>query len=334
MKSEVNIKKIAETLNISISTVSRALQGSSRIGLKTKELVWAKAKELKYVANPATMFLKGKNTNLVGVIVPSLNEEFFYTLVNSFESILEKEGYSLFLIQSRNEKERQNRALELFLKYRVDGIVISLAADTTNYENFKKVEDFGIPMVFFDRVPRGFQFHQIKSGIEKGAFQTINFLKEKKCNKIALINGPSNLAASDDRLNGYLKGLKELNMFSAPWLIKSCDLSKNGAVDAMKSLLYQEFLPDAVFTFNDYVALYAMQECKKNNIVPNKDILFSSYANLPITTLMDNPPLSSVEQYPDKIGIETANLLLSLMNEGAEIKNHQSIVVETELVVH
>ncbi|MCP9766866.1 LacI family transcriptional regulator [Lacihabitans sp. LS3-19] len=334
MKTEVNIKAIAEALNVSISTVSRALRNNPRIGVKTKERVLAKAAELKYVANPATMFLHGKNTNVVGVIVPSLSEEFFFSVIKHLEDEVESEGYSIFVVQSRDEKLRQNNAIDLFLKYRVDGIVVSLAAETNNYEKFKKVEDFGIPVVFFDRVPRSFSSHQIKCGIEQGAKETMAFLKAKNRKKIALINGPSNLAASDDRLNGYLKGLKELNMFSSPTLIKSCDLTKTSAAEAMKSLLLQEIVPDAVFTFNDYVALYAMQECKKNNIAPNKDILFSSYANLPITTLMDNPPLTSVEQFPDKIGIETANLLLSLMKEGADIKNHQSIVVETKLVVH
>ena len=163
---------------------------------------------------------------------------------------------------------------------------------------------------------------------------TMAFLKGKNRNKIALINGPSNLAASDDRLNGYLIGLKEHNLFCSPTLIKSCDLSRKGAAEAMRSLLEQEIVPDAVFTFNDYVALYAMEETKKHNIKPNEDILFSSYANLPITALMDNPPLTSVEQFPDKIGIETAKLLLSLMKDGADIKNHQSLMIEAQLVVH
>ena len=334
MKSGINIKIIAEALSISISTVSRALQNNPKIGLKTRELVLQKAKELQYVPNPASMFLKGKKMFVIGIIVPALQEEFFCKVIDTVEDFFEKLGYQVFVFQTRDDMSRQNRALELMLKYRVDGLLVSLAANTTNYAQFKKVEDFGIPVVFFDRVPRSYPAHRIKCDIQKGAVDTISYLKDLNCSKIALINGPSNLDASDERLNGYLLGLQRNNIRSSPIFIKSCDLKKDSVMSAMHTLLDQTDVPDAVFAFNDYVALYAMLACKKRNIRPNDEIKFVSYGNLPITTLMNNPPLASVEQFPDRTGLEAASLLLNIIDEKIGIDDYQEKLIETKLVVH
>ncbi|MBP6619984.1 MAG: LacI family DNA-binding transcriptional regulator [Leadbetterella sp.] len=334
MKSDINIKSIAEALSISISTVSRALQNNPKIGLKTRELVLEKAKELRYVPNPASMFLQGKKMFVIGIIVPALEEEFFSRVINTVEDFFEKQGYQVFVFQTRDDMLRQDKALELMLKYRVDGLLVSLAGNTTDYAKFKKVEDFGIPIVFFDRVPRSYRSHKIKCDIQKGAVDAIGFLKNLNCKRIALINGPSNLDASDERLNGYLLGLQKNNIRSSQSLIKSCDLTKQGAMAVMEGFLSQENVPDAIFGFNDYVALYAMLVCKKRGIVPNQEIKFVSYGNLPITTLMSNPPLASVEQFPDKTGMEAAQLLLSIIDNKVEIDDYREMVIETKLVVH
>lgn len=334
MKSGINIKIIAEALNISISTVSRALQNNPKIGLKTRELVLQKAKELQYVPNPASMFLKGKKMFVIGIIVPSLEEEFFCKVISTVEDFFERHGYQVFVFQTRDDMSRQDRALELMLKYRIDGLLISLAANTTNYAQFKKVEDFGIPIVFFDRVPRSYPAHRIKCDIQKGAVDAISYLKGMNCNKIAIINGPSNLDASDERLNGYLLGLQRNNIRSSPIFIKSCDLKKDSVMAIMNTLLDQTEVPDAVFSFNDYVALYAMLACKKRGIRPNDEIKFVSYGNLPITTLMNNPPLASVEQFPDRTGLEAASLLLNIIDEKIGIDDYREKLIETKLVVH
>lgn len=314
--------------------MSRALQNNPKIGLKTREKVLEKAKELSYVPNPASLFLQGKKMFVIGIIVPALDEEFFTKVINTVEDFFEKQGYQVFVFQTRNDMGRQDNALELMLKYRVDGLLVSLAGNTTDYSKFKKVEDFGIPVVFFDRVPRSYKSHKIKCDIQKGAVDAIGFLKNLNCKKIALINGPSNLDASDERLNGYLLGLQKNNIRSSQNLIKSCDLTKKSAMAVMEEFLCQENVPDAIFGFNDYVALYAMLVCKKRGIVPNQEIKFVSYGNLPITTLMSNPPLASVEQFPDKTGMEAAQLLLSIIDNKVEIDDYKEMIIETKLVVH
>ena len=152
--------------------------------------------------------------------------------------------------------------------------------------------------------------------------------------KVAILNGPASLEISDERLMGYWGAMKKFNLPIIQNYIKSTDLSKEDTTKKMIELLNGEELPEAVFCFNDYVALYAMQACKQKGLVPNKDIVFVSFANLPITTYLDNPPLASVEQFAYQMGEKAAQLLLKIIQAEKETLEPEDIVVNTKLIVH
>lgn len=334
IKNQITIKKIASELGVSISTVSRALKNNTRIGLKTREKVWEVAKRLNYIPNPAALFLQNNKTFTIGIIVPFLQEEFFSQVVTGIEDIIFEEGFHPIISQSRDSMEREKKAVESFLKMRVDGVLVSVSAETNTYQHFKELEKYGIPVVFFDRVPRNFQGNKVKSRIIDGALEAIRFLSENRKTRIGLLNGPSNLEASDERLNGYLEGIKKYDLKTSPQYIKTTNLSKEDTALKMKEFLAQDDIPEAIITFNDYVALYAMRACKEQGVIPNTDIQFVSFANLPITGLMENPPLASVEQFPVLIGSQSAKLLLNCINDTREFTEYQEVIIKTELVIH
>jgi DNA-binding LacI/PurR family transcriptional regulator len=334
-KHQATIKEIAKELGISISTVSRALQNNTRIGLRTRERVWEMAKLMHYVPNPAAIFLKKNRTFTLGVLLPYLQEEFFSMAITGIEDIALEKGYNVVVSQSRDKFEREEKALKSFLNSRVDGVIASVAAETKNYSHFKNLENYGIPLVFFDRVPRNLEANKIRCKITEGAFDAIEFLVNKGAKKIALLNGPSNLEASDERLNGYLLAIQKFDLKTSPSYIKSTDLSKEDSIVKMNELLALKEPPDAILTFNDYLALYAMQVCKQKGIVPNKDILFVSFANLPMTFYLDNPPLASVEQFAYNMGLKATELLMTIIeNKSEEKPAYQEIVLPVKLIVH
>lgn len=334
-KKQATIKEIAKELNIAVSTVSRALQNNPRIGLRTRERVFDVAKKLNYVPNPAAILLKKNRTYTIGVLIPFLTEEFFSVAITAIEDIIVDKKYNVLVSQSRDKFDRESRALKSFLNSRVDGVIASVSGETNHYGHFKELENYGIPVVFFDRVPRNLSAHKIRSGVTEGAIEAIEFLVNKGVSKIALINGPSNLEASDERLNGYLTAIERFGLKISQSYVKSTDLSKENTLRKMAQLLDSESIPQAVLCFNDYVALHAMQACRQRGIVPNKDILFVSFANLPITGFMDNPPIASVEQFAYQMGETAANLLINLINqkEGEEVE-YQEITIPTKLIVH
>ncbi len=334
IKNQVTIKKIASELGVSISTVSRALKHNPRIGLKTREKVWEVAERLNYIPNPAALFLQNNKTFTIGIIVPFLQEEFFSQVVTGIEDIIFEEGFHPIISQSRDKMSREKKAVESFLKMRVDGVLVSVSAETNNYNHFKELEKYGIPVVFFDRVPRNFPANKVKSRITDGAVEAIRFLSQRNKRKIALLNGPSNLEASDERLNGYLEGVRKYQLTTSPQLIKATNLSKEDTTRKMMEFLEQGETPDAIVTFNDYVALYAMRACKERGVLPNKDIQFVSFANLPITALMENGPLASVEQFPMEIGVQSARLLLKCIHDTSENIDYEEVIIKTELIIH
>ncbi|MBB6003912.1 LacI family DNA-binding transcriptional regulator [Arcicella rosea] len=334
-KSQVTIKDIAQELGIAISTVSRALQNHPRIGLKTKEQVFEVAKRLNYVPNPAAILLRKNKTYTVGVVFPHLQEEFFSQAITGIEDVISAKGYNVVISQSRDKLERENRAIKSFISSRVDGVIASISAETTQYYSFKELENYGIPLVFFDRVPKDVAVNKVRGNIVEAAFEATSFLAKKGITKIAILNGPSNLEISNERLEGYWKALKSLNLPIIQQYIKSTDLTKEDTFKKMEELMALSERPQAVLCFNDYVALFAMQSCRQKGIVPNTDIHFVSFANLPITAYLDNPPMASVEQFAYKMGEQAALLLLKII-DAKQYKTliPEEIIIDTELVIH
>jgi len=333
-KTQVTIKHIAQALNISISTVSRALQNHPRIGLRTKEKVFEMAQKLNYVPNPAAILLKKNKTYTIGVVLPHLQEEFFSQAITAIEDVISAENYNVVVSQSRDKLERENRAIKSFISSRVDGVIASISAETTQYYQFRELEKYGIPIVFFDRAPKDVAVNKVRGNIADAAFEVIDFLAKKGIKKVAILNGPASLEISDERLLGYWGAMKKFNLPIIQNYIKSTDLSKDDTTKKMIELLNCEDLPEAVFCFNDYVALYAMQACKQKGLIPNKDIMFVSFANLPITTYLDNPPLASVEQFAYQMGEKAAQLLLKIIRAENEPLEPEDILVNTKLIVH
>ena len=333
-KHQTTIKEIAQALSVSISTVSRALQGDPRIGLRTKQRVNDLAKSLHYTPNPAALLLKKKKTSTIGIVLPYLKEEFFSMAITGIEDIISEEGYNVFVSQSRDCYEREVKAIKSFINSRVDGVIISLSVETENYNHLKELEEYGIPVVFFDRTPSNFPAHTVKCNVLDGAYQVVNYLINKGMTKIALLNGAEILDVCKERFEGYAAAIQDNGLELTPQYVKYTNLSKEDTGIKMLELLALDDKPQAIFAFNDYVALNAMQVCKQHGFVPNKDIYFVSFANLPICSYMENPPIASVEQFAYTMGERAAQILVNIMKSDNLNQPFQEVLLDTEICIH
>lgn len=328
------MKEIARQLNISVSTVSRALQDHYSIGLRTKMRVRKLATELNYEPNQTAIFFKQKKTYMIGVILPNLSQDFFASMVTGIEDVAYKKNYTVLLCQSRDEQEREKQLVNAMKSHRVDGVLISISKETTDYEHFELLQRHKIPVVFLDRIPKMPDIHYIASSLGTGMQQATDFLISNKHKRIALINGPRHLPASQERLDAFRQGLWQKRRKYDPSLVVYSDLSREGSCKAMQELLDRKQRPDAVITFNDYVALDCLRYIKKAKV---KDISFVSFANEPICDYMDNAPIASVEQFPYQQGEKATELLLQLLDKQAGQANDTGAhheVLQTRLVVH
>ena len=325
-------------LNISASTVSRALNDHASIGLITKMRVKKLAKEMNYEPNQrAIQFLQGKS-NTIGVILPELSEAFFSAAICGIEDVAYKRNYTVLLAQSHDDPERERLLIAKMKTQRVDGILISVSKISSSYEHFEAFTKLNIPIVFFDRIPPISNIHYVASNLETGTTEAVNYLLRKGHRTIGMINGPTTLVASTERKNGYVKAMTSHRLKFDPSLIITCDLSEDGTIKAMDGLLNHKRKPTAIVTFNDYVALFAIRYVRSLGLDVQKDLEFVSYANLPINNYMDFTPVASVEQFPYKQGAKAADIILDLISRPKKASDvdqaFYNVVVESELVIH
>ena len=312
------IKEIAKRLNVSVSTVSRALSDHPRIGLRTKLQVQQLVKELGYEPNTKALSLKQKKSYVVGVVLPFIREEFFSQAISGIETAAIESNYTILFGQSYDDVEKERNVVEAMRKQRVDGLLISLSKETNNYEHLRALEKYNIPVVYFDRVPPFEKANKVFCNLFKGTVEMVGWLISRGYKRIALLNGPEKLSASKERLNGYIEGHARKKLKVDMQLVEKTDLSKAGTHTAMEKLLSMKTRPQAIITFNEYVHMDAVQFARQQNIQVNRDIVFASYANLPITNYTAHPPLVSVEQYPYGQGEKAMEIMINLLNQKSD----------------
>lgn len=325
------IKEIAKKLNVSVSTVSRALSNHPRIGLSTRQRVQQLAKELNYEPNAQAIFFKQKKTHVIGVILPFIREDFFSEAISGMETAALEHDYTILFGQSHDEPEREKKVVDAMKKQRVDGLIISLSKLTNKYDHLLALDKYNIPVVYFDRVPNLEKAHKVYCNLYKGTVEMVGWLFNKGYRRIAFINGPDKLPASKERLNGYIEGVSRQKLKVDMQLVETTDLSKESTYAAMKKLLALKNPPTAIITFNDYVHMDAAQYAHKQNIQVNKDIVFVSYANLPITSYTAYPPLASIEQYPYGQGSKAIEMMIKILNEKSKNKNSPDVYYQEEM---
>ncbi len=328
------IKEIAKRLNVSVSTVSRALHNHSSIGLRTKMQVKKLAEELHYEPNQAAISFKQGRTMTLGVILPHLQEEFFSMAINGIEDVAIRNNYTVLIGQSHDLADREARIVDTMRRHRVDGLVVSLSKNTRSFDHFTQLEKYNIPVVFFDRVPDTAGAYCVTCNLQHSSVELVDWLVGQGHRKIGFIKGPEAILHSKERLNGFQQGLKKHGIKPESAYVVATDLSSARTADAMHKLLALRNRPTAVITFNDYVALDAMKYARDFGLKINKDIAFVSYANLPLTRYLDNPPAASVEQFPYQQAEKATEILLRLISrkEGETIP--QRVVMESRLVIN
>jgi LacI family transcriptional regulator len=332
------IKEIAKILNISVSTVSRALHDHASIGLTTKMRVKQLAKELNYEPNQtAIYFQKGRSYN-IGVILPELSESFFSTAVSGIEDTANKRNYTVLLAQSHDNVEIERKLVAKMKNQRVDGLLISITKNTSTYDHFEIFKKSNIPIVFFDCVPSIKNIHSVACNMETGTFEAVNFLLKKGHRVIGMINGPSTLYASTERKDGYIMAMIKNRLKFDPSLLVNCDLTEEGTISTLNDLLDNKRKPTAIVAFNDYVVLFAIRHARSLGIIINVELTFVSYANMPLISYMDYTPMASVEQFPYLQGQKATDILIDLLNkpEGKEDSNqaYYNIIIESQLVIN
>jgi LacI family transcriptional regulator len=294
------------------------------------------AKEINYEPNQAAIFFKQGKTFTLGVILPNLQEQYFSIAINGIEKTAIANNYNVLICQSHDDSQKEKQIVETMRRNRVDGIIVSVSKGTNSYEHFKELEKLNIPVVFFDRAPDMPDAYSVTCSLKKSTVDMVDLFVTKGIRRIGFINGPGALALSRERAAGYREGLLKNKLQEEKELVVQTDLTVEGTEKAIGKLLALKKRPVAVIAFNDYVALDAIRYARKEGLAINKDIFFGSYANLPITHYLVNPPIVSVEQFPFEQAEKAAEVLMQLINkkENGADGLPQKVILEGKLVLH
>jgi LacI family transcriptional regulator len=334
--NQVTIKDIARELGISPSTVSRALKDHPDISPETKKAVNELAEKLNYQPNIVALSLRQSKTNTLGVIIPEIVHFFFSTVISGIEDVAYSAGYNVILTQSNESSQREMTDMKALFNSRVDGMLLSLSRETTNFDHIESMMAKGVPMVFFDRVYDHPNTSKVIVDDLSGAKEATLHLIEQGCKRIAHIEGSPNLEITKQRLEGYLEALKEKNIPVDRDLIIPCpDPSIEGGKLAAEKILAMSNVPDGIFATNDPVAMGAMQAIRAKGLKIPQDIAVVGFSNWLFSSMTD-PPLSSVDQPGFEMGQEATKLLIRQI----ETKSKEDIdpkpetkILKTKLVV-
>lgn len=331
-KKKTTIKDIANVLGITPSAVSKALNNHPRISEKTKTDVIQVAENLNYQPNHLASALRKGKSNLVGVIIPRANSNFFSSVIEKIEDVLNKKGYNIIITQSNESYKKECNSIDALLYTQVDGIIASMANETVKLKYYEKIKSQGIPLILFDRGENDLNVDYVGIDDYQSSHIVIEHLVEQGCKRIAHIGGFSHTRIYKNRIRGYRDAIEKFGLPLEDALITESNLTIEDGRRIMKQLLKLPNPPDAVYAASDYAALGALQVMQSQNIdVPNA-IALVGFTNESFSSLV-NPSISSIEQHSQKIGELAAKAFLKRMANPNEKVTLNKMILKAELIV-
>jgi len=328
----VRIKDIAQALNISISTVSRALRGMPEINVETRKAVMQLAEAMDYQPNQLATNLARSRTRTIGVIVPNLSYYFFSAMLNSIEEAALQAGYSVLVCQTNESSLREGAHLQNLLRSQVEGIIMSLSRDTDRYEHVERLTRRNVPLVLFDRYADDIQASKVMVDNHEAAFKATEHLIEQGCRRIGFLAGPPQLLLSNRRIAGYRDALLKHGLPVVDHHIFHSDYTHDNTVIQTLALLSLPEPLDGLLVISDRTAYPALYVMKQRGLRIPEDLAVVSFNNEPVSAFL-SPSLSGVSQPIQEMGIETVRLLLAQLEAPEEGSVPETLVMPTQLIV-
>jgi len=332
MTKEVTIYDIAKELNLSIATVSRALQDDPAVTSKTKKKVTDLAQKRGYRSNYFASSLRKRKTHTIGVMMHELNSNFMVSVLAGIEKVLSETDYDIIIAHSAESgKKEAANANNLFHK-RVDGLIASLASDTKDLSHFKQFAEKKIPVIFFDRVDENGPGTKIIINNYKAGYDATQHLIDQGCKRIAHITANLSRNVYNNRFEGYKAALKDNNIkFHENYLMVN-DLQKEACIAAANTIAKMKPMPDGVFITNDISAAIFMQALKELGIKVPDDIAVVGFNNDIVSTIVE-PNLTTIDYPGISMGEVAARNLINHLNGNGDINLTSSIVIKSELII-
>lgn len=333
MKSKIpTLKEIAEKLQLSISTVSRALNDHQDISETTKKRVKQLASDLNYIPNIFAKGFRAHKTNIIGVIVPDITHYFTTTLIRGIVEEASLHGYRVIISESNNDVDKQTEMLNTMIQFGVDGVLMSISKMTRDISSILKLMNT-LPLILFDKASNKIPCTQVVINEEEAAYNVVEHLINIGKKRIAIIKESEFSYNSEKRFEGYLRALKEHNLPIDEKIILSVDdISMIQGKRMTNVLMSLKQKPDAIFAITDNAAIGVIKTLKKLNVKIPEEIAVVGFSNSLNSTIIE-PKLTTVDQPGQKIGATAVKYLIEEINNPNDTHMNKTIEIRSNLII-
>lgn len=311
---KITMRSLAEELNTTPATISRALNDSPQIGDEMKKKVKELAKKYNFKPNSFASSLRLGKSKTIGIIVPFINRHFFSNIIRNIEQQVSQQGYNVMICQTDESFDKEKEYVETLINQRVSGIIIALSKYTTSGSHLRRAIKHGIKVIQVDNILESVHTSRITTKDYEGAKNTTLHLLEQGYRKIALFNGIMTSKIYQDRKKGFLDAHKELNIEPNEDLFFNNTNNREEGIKVTQRMIDQEMDFDAIFSSGDYAALGAYLTLKKNNITIPTQVGLAGFANEHFAELV-TPSITSSDQHSAEIGKKSAIQILAEIDD-------------------
>jgi len=332
MKAKATLKQIAKELNVSVSTVSKALNDSPEISEQTKVRIKEYAKLKNYKPNVIGLNLKNRKTKTIGVIIPNILNSFFAKVFSGIEKVADEKGYNVIMCISNESLDKEAHTMEMLSNGTIDGFVLSISEEAQklhDYSHFNSIINDGTPIVMFDRTTDEVECDKVIVDDFDSGKNATQHLIDLGCKNIALISSVDNLGVGKLRAEGYLKALKDNNIEINENIIIRTE-SEHDLVEKINEL-YSNNLVDGVFALEENDSVLALKAGVKKGYKIPKDLKIIGFADGILASRRLSPSLTTVSQHGIEIGEVAVKLLIDRLESNDEDKPYETVVIKTKL---
>lgn len=340
MRKNVTLKQIAKELNVSVSTVSKALRDNEEIGLETRQKIQAFAKMYNYKPNSIALSLRNKSSQTIAIIIPQIVNHFFTKVIQGIESIANERNYNVIIAVSNDSFEKEVLNMQTLVNGSIDGFILSVAKETLkrkDFHHFTETISQGVPIVFFDRQIDEIHCDKVVVDDEQGARNATQKLIQTGCKKIVFITTEDFVSVGNLRKKGYRNALEINNLNIDETLIISVEDALNAdeiepyIFNELEKLIQKNPEIDGLIGVNEFYTITAANYFKKKGTKIPEEISIIAFSD-GVLPKYSYPSLTAVSQHGNKIGETAAQLLIDKLEGITQEDYHQTIVIETDLI--
>lgn len=308
----ISQREIAKQLNVNVSTVSRALRGIEGVSKELRQKILSLAKEQGYRPNPFAVSLRYDTTRTIGIVVPDVSFNHYAHIVKRIEAEARKVGYMCIITDSDDKYENEKNCIELLVNMHVEGVIICLAQETTDFAHIQRLRKIHMPVVLFDR-DAAIDISSVIINDAESAREVTNHLIDSGAKRIAFLGGPNKMKQTSERKHGYLEALRERGIPIQKELVKCSYISYNSGLSDTYDLLDLPAPPDAIIASHGMLTTSAIKAIESRGLRIPEDISIVGYMSDWISDVL-TPRVSFVKQNQKEMGIKAFKLLYDQLN--------------------